>query len=181
MQNPRVNRFLSLALVILAACKSDPKREPAPPAPAASASTLAAPGTPQPVPSTPAQLMDIPQRFAFEATHRPAGTITAEQVFTSFGEQGLVLTEVKQHLAKPFGASYCKGAKAEKEQQAFSVCEYETAAEAEAGIGSAKAFGTDKRDVIRNGNSVLIARWEAADAGKAEQIFRSLKAPSKTP
>lgn len=179
MQNPRFTPVVALVVLALAACKSEPKNEPKTTAlvtSAASASTVAPP------PSTPSQLMDIPQRFAFEAAHRPTGTITAEQVFASFGEQGLVLTEVKQHLAKPFGAQYCKGAKAEKEQQAFSVCEFTSEAEAEAGIASAKVFGTEKRDVIRNGNSLLIARWEGSnDAAKAESIFRSLKATSKAP
>lgn len=165
---------LSLCLSLLA-CKSDDRArtetrtEPVAPASAVTTTSMAAPQ-----PSTPS-LMDIPQKFAYEASHRPPRAVRAEQVFDAFASHGTALGARKQHLAGPFGALYCLGSSAEKERQFFSVCEYAGDAEAERGIESAKAFGTERRDVIRNGNSILIARWEAHAPSDAERIFRELK------
>ena len=128
-----------------------------------------------PQPSVPA-LMDIPGRFQYEAAHRPRGALTGEQFFDVVTAAGEVLTERKQHLANPFGAQFCQGAKAEREQHYYSVCEFMNEADAEAGIASAEKFGTARRKAIRNGSSLLIARYDGtSDTSKAERIFRSLK------
>lgn len=181
MHHPANFIFFFVSVLALAACKSEPKGD------TKSTSSTAASSEPagrtgvtaSPQPSV-TGLMDIPQKFAYEASHRPSHGIRPEQVYDAFTSQGFVLGARKQHLAGPFGAMYCLGSSAEKERQFFSVCEFANEAAAETGIATAKVFGTGQRNVIRNGSTILIARWEQTDTSKAEQIFRSLK-PAPAP
>lgn len=135
-----------------------------------------------PPPSTPEPLMDIPQRFAYEAAHRPKGGITPEQVFDAFAASGMEVTERKQHLARAYEAMYCQGAKAEKEKLYFSVCEYANEGDAEKGVAAGKLLGTTKRDSIRNGKTLFMILYpDQPEPVKAKKIFLDLKAPDAKP
>ena len=126
--------------------------------------------------------MDIPQRFAYEAGHRPTGVVSPEQVFDAFAASGMEVTERKQHLARAYEAKYCQGAKAEKEKLYFSVCEYTTDAEAEKGVAAGKLLGTTKRDSMRNGKTLFMILYpDQPEPVKAKKIFMSLKAPPAKP
>jgi hypothetical protein len=74
--------------------------------------------------------MPIPERFQYEKETRPAdGRPRVEEVWSALEKAGLILVDKKQHLAAPFGARYCEGARAVQEDKTttllqLSVCEY---------------------------------------------------------
>lgn len=75
--------------------------------------------------------MGMPERFELERNARPPKIEpNAEAVFAALAKTGLTIVDQKQHLASPFGARYCAGARAvdgEKTLLWLSVCEYVTA------------------------------------------------------
>lgn len=168
-----------VGLAATAACKDKPTREETATAPATS---VAASSSAQGDGPRLEKIEDIPARLTFEAAARPKGAVTSTQVYDALAAQGMVLTERQQHVAKAFNAVYCEGAKAEQAKQFLSVCEYTDVASAEKGVADAKRFGTKQRDVIRNGQSVLILRYvDGADPAPTEKTFMSLKAPPAKP
>ena len=165
-----------LALVALVALAGACDKKPVPVQNAVDAGTAEAPASsasaPMPLGSGP---MDIPGRFAYEATHRPSGVLTAERVFDAFAAAGMPLTDRKQHIGHQFDAAYCQGAKDDKQSLYFSVCEYPTEAAAIGGVKAAELFGTARRKAIRNGQTVLIELYPApGDPAQAEKIFQAL-------
>jgi hypothetical protein len=72
--------------------------------------------------------LNIGERFNMESKARPAGAIKAETAYGAINDAGFAVTEQKQHLASPYGARYCVGAKIADDkkvpQMDASVCEY---------------------------------------------------------
>ena len=139
------------------------------PAPSAKAAELAKP-TPPPLPSVIASVAavergDLGRIFREEAANRPAAAIPAETVFAAFDKSGVAVKEARQHLARPFGAHYCSGAKVERDI-ALSVCEYTDAASASTGrTGSERGLASiPNRQVLRNGATTLTIRLSQKDA-----------------
>lgn len=165
MTFPRTLLPLSL-LAVLAGCS---KAEQPAPAPAASASaaeptaknadvpTVDAGGNAAPLPPT--AMMSIPQRFQSEATNRPTGVPTVEDVLGAFEKEGAKIREKAQHLGAPFLAKYCVGAQTGEDIH-MSVCEYADATIAAKGLHESQtAFGTvANRTLYQNGGTTLTIR-----------------------
>ena len=137
------------------------------------------------------QLANLPfgERFAMEEKARPQGALTVENVYSAFNKAGLPVSEQAQHLAAPFGARYCVGAKISdgKEPQAdVSVCEYSTEDTAIAGTQrSLEGFKMiPLRTVTRNKQTTLTLREYSktpehdALMAKVTATFQKLSAPT---
>jgi hypothetical protein len=99
-----------------------------------------------------------------EAKARPAGAITVENAYAAIGKAGLPVTDQKQHLAAPFGARYCVGAKLTDAKNAprldASVCEYisDEAARIGRDRSADQLKGIPNRTVTQNKQSTLTIR-----------------------
>lgn len=127
---------------------------------AAAASSGASSGSIPAIPLslTPSAYMSIPERFASEAIHRPPGLVVrAEPTTAAFRKAGLAITDEKQHLASPYQAKFCVGAKAKLDEVTFSICEYDTEKQATEGAAlNDKSFKFVKnRQTHRNGATTL--------------------------
>ena len=141
----------------------------APAAPAAAngrlASPVAIPGAV--VPTMPN--MSIPQRFGAELNGRPKGlSLSIEDVYAGLEKAGLTVVDRKQHLASPFGARYCLGARAvgagDKPMLQMSVCEFVTPEAAKMGRDySADGMKLPMRTVYVNKQTTLTLREEKQD------------------
>ena len=118
---------------------------------------------------------DFGAMFQNEADNRPAGTIKAEVAMEAFRKDGVVLEAVRQHLARPYGARYCVGAKVTTEI-ALSVCEYIDAEAATTGAESSRKLVLANREIQLNHATTLtvreIEKSPAADA-VAKKLFAS--------
>jgi hypothetical protein len=168
------------ALTCAAGCKSA-KAEPTSEAP--SPTSAAAPVTPHAaangglaspvalpgavVPTMPN--MSIPQRFGAERSGRPQGlSLSIEDVYAGLEKAGVTVVDRKQHLASPFGARYCLGARAvgasDKPMLQMSVCEFVSPDAAKMGRDySAESMKLPMRTVYVNAQTTLTVREEKAD------------------
>ena len=128
---------------------------------------------------------DFGALFQNEAQNRPTGTIKAEDALDAFRKDGIELDTVRQHLARPYGARYCVGAKSGA-ILALSVCEYIDAAAANAGAELSRKVVLANREIRINQATSLTVReidkTPAADA-VAQKLFESfakLSAPVAT-
>ncbi len=166
-----------VALAVLPACGkarsvSRPPLEQARP-------TVTAPNTP-PAAAALVQKDDIRGLFRAEAANRPAHTARVEDVLAAFEGAGVRISDVRQHLAKPFGADYCAGAEA-NQCVVLSVCEYRSSAAAAAGrIASAKGLASiPHRQIAQNGATTLTLRdrdHSAASRSVVESMKRAFAA-----
>ena len=100
---------------------------------------------------------DISALFQVEASNRPSGTLRAEDVLGAFRAAGLTLHEERQHLARPYGARYCVGAKSGAEL-ALSVCEYIDQEAARAGAETSRKIPLANREIRLNRATSLTVR-----------------------
>lgn len=174
--------FLSLAA---SGCKSNKPEATSDKAQLASATAKAAPvasaaaaatggGLAGPVPIPGATVptlpnMSIPQRFSTELNGRPQGLKpSVEDVYAGLAKAGLTVTDRKQHLAAPFGARYCLGARGvganDKPMLQMSVCEFVSPEAAKLGRDySADAMKLPMRTVYVNAQTTLTLREEKQD------------------
>ena len=125
--------------------------------------------------------LDLAAQFHAEATDRPSGSPQTERVLAALRATGASLADERQHLARPFGASYCVGAVAGAEV-AVSVCEYRSEQAARAGReASLKAFASvAHREIAINRATTLTLREltgsaaERATAAKLRAAFERL-------
>jgi hypothetical protein len=112
--------------------------------------------------------------FQNEAAHRPGGTITVEDALAAFRQDGIPLDSVRQHLARPYGARYCVGAKSGS-GLALSVCEYVDSAAANDGAEISRKLSLANREIRVNQATTLTVREvqksPAADA-LTEKLFQ---------
>jgi hypothetical protein len=175
--------YAAVVAMSLAACKSNKPEATSDKASLASAMAPAAPvasaaatggglAGPVAVPgATVATLpnMSIPQRFSTELNGRPQGVKpSVEDVYAGLEKAGLTVTDRKQHLAAPFGARYCLGARAiganDKPMLQMSVCEFVSPEAAKQGRDySAEAMKLPMRTVYVNAQTTLTLREEKQD------------------
>ncbi|MDB4944291.1 MAG: hypothetical protein JWP97_3825 [Labilithrix sp.] len=115
--------------------------------------------------------MGIPERFQIESSSRPKGlTVNVDSVLAALAKGGLTVVEKKQHLAQPFGARYCVGARVVKgtaetdpTQLQLSVCELVSPAVAEQSrVASLEAFKQiPNRDIHVKQQTTLTLRGES--------------------
>jgi hypothetical protein len=121
--------------------------------------------------------------FQNEAANRPTGTIKVEAALDAFRKDGIELEAVRQHLARPYGARYCVGAKAGT-TVALSVCEYIDRAAAESGAEVSRKLVLANREIrINQATSLTVREIEqspAADA-VANKLFESFARLSTLP
>ncbi|MEI9950142.1 MAG: hypothetical protein WDO74_14500 [Pseudomonadota bacterium] len=105
--------------------------------------------------------------FKNEAENRPFGTIKAEDALAAFRQAGVELDTVRQHLARPYGARYCVGAKSGT-VIALSVCEYIDSAAANAGAESSRKVVLANREIrINQATSLTVREVEKSPAADA--------------
>jgi len=156
--------------------RAEQEPSPAPAAPPASVAAAASALT-----AEPSFAATISERFAQEAANRPQGTPRAEDVWTAFEKAGVKVDAKQQHAAKPYGASYCAGAKAEPDLH-MSVCEHPDEAAATTGRDvSRKMFeSVPNREVHLHKKTTLTIRQgtrnaeSEARAKKMVELFRKL-------
>ena len=137
---------------------------PSPPPPPSGSPSGSPP--PQPAPSLARpedRLLDLNGRFQKEAASRPTGTPRVEDVFAAIGKAGFTFDEQRQHLASPFLAAYCVGAKTQNDV-ALSVCEYTSAEEAKRGLESSSQMPIANRAIHLNVATTLTVRQGARSA-----------------
>lgn len=116
---------------------------------------------------------DINALFQVEAANRPAGALRVEDALAAFRRSGVELHAERQHLARPYGARYCVGAKSGTEL-VLSVCEYVDAAAAEAGSAVSRKIPLQNREIhLRRSSSltVRLLRKTAESEALAAQLF----------
>ncbi len=118
---------------------------------------------------------DIAALFQVEASNRPTGTLRAEDVLEAFRRSGIELHEERQHLARPYGARYCRGAKSGA-GLALSVCEYIDASAAQSGAEVSRKIPLAHREIRLNRATSLTVRHidktPASDA-LAQRLFET--------
>lgn len=158
-----------LLLAALPACNrssasthAEPRREP----------VVATPTTP---PSAVVAKDDIAGLFRAESSARRAEGVRVEDVLAAFKTTGVDVTNVRQHLAKPFGADYCAGADAGSDV-VLSICEYRTPEAAAAGrAASQKGLASiPNRTVSVNGSTTLTLRERQATA-QSDKVASALE------
>ena len=123
----------------------------------------------------PANPRDIPSLFQTEAAARPTGTIRVEDAVAAFRKDGIQIDDVKQHLARPYGARYCVGTKLSN-LVAISLCEYVDTTAAKAGVAVSQKIPLANREIQLNQATSLTVRdlekTPAADA-LGQRLFAS--------
>jgi hypothetical protein len=180
-----MNRSAALVLLGLAlgtGCSKKPEPELSAAASAAPAVT-SAPAPPISTASAAAQrLLSLNQRFEREAGQRPKDTPRVEDVLAAFEQQGLTCQDRRQHLAAPFRARYCFGARTDHDV-AISICEYGDAHGAKLGRDeSLKAFSAvQNREIFLNRSTTLTLRQGRPTAASQAVIRKLVEAFSKVP
>lgn len=100
---------------------------------------------------------DIAALFANELGHRPRSELPVEGVWAGLERTGIPLSDQRQHLARPYGARYCVGARAGRDV-ALSVCEYVDAEAARAGADISRKIPLKDREVHVNRATSLTVR-----------------------
>lgn len=118
---------------------------------------------------------DVAALFRAEARQRPASGVHVEDALAAFAAAHVPVSDVRQHLAKPFGALYCAGAEA-PESVALSVCEYADATAANAGRAAAlKGLASiPNRSVSVNGATTLTLR-ERSRTSESRSVASALE------
>jgi hypothetical protein len=99
---------------------------------------------------------DINALFQVESENRPLGGLRVEDALAAFRSAGIELHAERQHLARPYGARYCMGAKSGSEL-VLSVCEYVDAAAAEAGVTVSRKIPLKDREIrVRRASSLTV-------------------------
>jgi hypothetical protein len=166
-----------LACGVVAGCRkaSPPHAEPSPAATAKLDNAVANESARQPTAPQVENPRDFGALFQNEAANRPTGTIKAEDAIEAFRKAGVELVSVRQHLARPYGARYCVGAKSGA-AIALSVCEYIDAAAASTGAELSRKVVLANREIrINQATSLTVREVEktpAADA-LANKLFDS--------
>lgn len=142
---------IALSALCFAACQKDaptPQQPVAPPDAVAQQQPQSG--------SNPQRFGGLLDRLQQEAQARPQGALTAETVLSSLEAKGLKITKKQQHLAQPFGASFCLGAELDADV-ALSICEYPDESSAKTGRDvNAKSFREiAHREVFVNGKTTL--------------------------
>jgi len=171
MKSPLLWVLVVSAVIGCKSSKTEPVAATAPAMPAASPLAIAG-ATVATLPN-----MSIAERFAAERKGRPEGlTPTAEDVYASLESAGLTIVDRKQHLASPFGARYCLGARAVAAGDAttlqLSVCEFVSAEAARIGRDySAEGLkAIPLRTVYANKQTTLTVREEKQDPATDAQL-----------
>ena len=129
--------------------------------------------------------MSIPQRFSAEQNGRPPGlTPSADDVYAGLEKAGNTVVDRKQHLASPFGARYCLGARAVGANDApmlqMSVCELISPEAARIGRDySAEGMKLPMRTVYVNKQTTLTLREEKQDAAIDALVEKAAAAYAK--
>jgi hypothetical protein len=158
-------------LALVGACRggaAEPdRRDGAPASPGAATGTVAAPAPsaagaaanvqPGASGARPDGVLDLGARFQREAALRPGGTPTVEDAFAAIERKGFKLDEQRQHLASPFNAAYCVGAKTTPDI-ALSVCEHASAEAAAKGRDESAKLPIPNRTVHLRGATTLTVR-----------------------
>ena len=116
--------------------------------------------------------------FRNESEHRPGAALRAEDVLAALEKRtDARFLEARQHLAQPFRARYCKGAKVAHEL-AISICEYDDAAAAKAGreVSLRSLASIPDRQIAVNGATTLTLRQTKKTAASAELADRLVTA-----
>ena len=79
-----------------------------------------------------ANLRPLEDQLGYEASHHPADTVTADQVFEAFKKGGIPIGSFQQSLGRMQKAAYCINAKT-PEGMYVLICEYDTAEDLAAG------------------------------------------------
>lgn len=120
-------------------------------------------------------------RLQYEAAHRPAAALRAEDVLASLDAAGIKLAEQKQYIAMTVKAAYCVGGQT-ADGLSVAVCEYETPAAAEAG----RVFVTERFRIpdldrvihVRGATTLALGHHVSLPLGdsarRAEQAFRTM-------
>jgi hypothetical protein len=168
----------STSTASVAATPTSTTPPPRPAVPASDAS-LGGPANPED------RLLDLQGRFVKEAANRPTGTPRVEDVYGAIAKAGFPLEEQQQHLASPFKASYCVGAKT-KPDIALSVCEYPSVEIAQKGKAESEKIKILNRELFLNGATTLTVRLgdenvdsEAAKKKIVEAFSKVQPPPSK--
>lgn len=139
----------SLCVSLTGCSKSQSSSQPAPPASVAPAEVIRATAPPAENPR------DINALFQVEAANRPSGALRVEDALAAFRHAGIALHDERQHLARPYGARYCVGARSG--ELVLSVCEYIDAAAAETGIASSRKIPLKDREIrLRRDTSLTV-------------------------
>jgi hypothetical protein len=103
--------------------------------------------------------LPLGEKLTFEAQHRPAGAVTADQVYAALDQQGIAITEKQQHVAAPFLAQYCLGAHGPA-GIALSVCEFSSEEAAVAGKKESETAlsSVPNRTLAQKGKTVITVR-----------------------
>jgi len=118
---------------------------------------------------------DITALFQNEAANRPVGGLSVERVRGALRAAGVELKEARQHLARPYGARYCLGARA-GDGLALSICEYADADAAAAGAATSRKIPLAHREIsVNQATSLTIRKLEpsAANDALARRLFRA--------
>jgi hypothetical protein len=118
---------------------------------------------------------DLAALFRAEGAHRADGSPRVDDVVAAFSSAGVPVLGLRQHLAKPFGATYCAGAEA-AEGVVLSLCEYASAEAAVKGRSdSAKSLATiPNRQVMQNGTTTLTLR-ERERTSRSQVVVSTLR------
>lgn len=182
-----MRNWLPILGVALAACgrESPPTPEIAPPAtpPTAHAATMARldklAASSDPVSAE--SMKSVGGRLQYEATHRPADTLRAEDVLASLAKAGVELAEQKQYIAMTVKAQYCVGGQT-ADGLSVAVCEYESPEAAEQG----RAFVSERFRIpdldrvihVRGATTLALGHHVSLPLGdrarRAEQAFRTM-------
>jgi hypothetical protein len=107
----------------------------------------------------PAPKSALEQRLDREAAARPAGTLRVEDVVAKLGEAGIVVTRVRQVLARNLGARYCATVHTAR-GPGVAVCEFDSPEAARAGEQRSRElfdrFIPDRRLVVAQSTLVTV-------------------------
>jgi hypothetical protein len=143
---------IGISITALAACSKKQAPEPTARAEATTLTTSRTPTAPRAE-----NPRDIQALFKVEADHRPKAALRVEQALSAFRTAGIALGGERQHLARPYGARYCVGAKSGPDV-ALSVCEYIDAAAAETGAAVSRKLTLRDREIRLRGATSLTVR-----------------------
>lgn len=140
------------------------------------------PGDNDPAPASPAPRPEestLGGQLSHEAMARPTGAVRSEDLVAALKSHGVTVARTRQVLGKTLHAGYCAIAVTASGLVA-SVCEYESAAAARAGLADSETrFGKSmpNRRLLTNGKSVLtIANLQDSVADEARTIAATFAA-----
>jgi hypothetical protein len=178
---------LTVALLAVSSCGREPRPRTAPQSASPSASKdLASTGAEHtPAAEAPAPLPGVFDRLAAEATSRPSGTVTVEDIVAALAAAGDPAEHQQQVLASPLGARYCAVLET-RSGQVLSVCEFESPAAARAGLDLSRSrfdrLIPGRRFELNGGTLLTVAPRGDSSADRsaaARQLFAALSPPKQ--